>query len=408
MSRTASERLVNIRLLAAAALVAVLRAAAAAQAPAVLSSEIEMSRQAASLRLELEDGRRVAVALRDGRAFFEGRDLGAAPRGGELDQAWRGLLNQAMDAQSAELPELLAEWPAPETQAARRLAAELRSLFASPAAAAAAPADTPAADAAALPADVINDSVARMRDRIRQLEQQVADMHERRPERTVESRARTPGVFGPLRHVARGISGLFSLLVTYGVLFGIAVVAIFFGARRYIEGVADTARHATARSFMVGIAGTFLAIPVFVLGIIALAISIVGIPALLVWVPLFPVAVVAACLLGYLAVAHAAGEGLAERRFTHETWFERGNSYYFILTGLGLLMAFFVAGYVVQMAGPWLGFIRGLLFFVGSVTTWAAITIGFGAALVSRGGSRPVRPPPADIEPDLFREEANV
>jgi hypothetical protein len=60
------------------------------------------------------------------------------------------------------------------------------------------------------------------------------------------------------------------------------------------------------------------------------------------------------------------------------------------------------------MAGPWLGFIRGLLFFVGSVTTWAAITIGFGAALVSRGGSRPVRPPPADIEPDLFREEANV
>jgi hypothetical protein len=96
----------------------------------VISSEIEISRQQASLRLELEDGRRVAIALRDGRALFEDRDIGAAPRGGELDRAWRELLNRAIDVPSAELPELLTAWSAPDTEAAARLAGELDALFA--------------------------------------------------------------------------------------------------------------------------------------------------------------------------------------------------------------------------------------------------------------------------------------
>jgi hypothetical protein len=257
----------------------------------------------------------------------------------------------------------------------------------------------------------MSDSVLRLRQRIEQLEQQLSE-DQRRAQRAAaaarDARPTRPGVFSPLRHVVRGLTGVFSVLVTYAVLFGIAVVGIFFGARRYIEGVADTARQATLRSGRRH-RRTFLVIPAFVLGIIALAISIVGIPALLVWIPLFPVAVVAAALLGYLAVAHAAGESLAERRFTHETWFERGNSYYFILTGLGLLLAFFVAGHVVEMAGPWLGFIRGMLFFLGGVTTWAAITVGFRrrAGLARRHESRSPGAP-ADIDPDLFTEEVNV
>jgi hypothetical protein len=408
MSRTVSERRLFRPLLVSAALGLLLPATSVAQRPTVLSSEIEMSRQEASLRLELGDGRQVGASIRDGRLLVDGRDLGAAPRGGELDRAWRELLNRAMDVSSAELPELLGAWTPPDTEAARRLAAELDALFAD-AAAAVAPdeADEPVAQVdEAARIDALRDSLMRQREEARQLREQLADR--RATERRLEARDRGTSVFRPLRHVLRGISGLFSLMVTYAVLFGIAVVAIFFGARRYIEGVADTARKATGRSFAVGIAGTFLAVPAFVLGIVALAVSIVGIPALLVWVPLFPVAVVVAALLGYLGVAHAAGEALAERRFTHETWFERGNSYYFILTGLGLLIAFFVAGHVVQMAGPWLGFIRGMLFFLGGVTTWAAITIGFGAVLVSRAGTRPVGPASIDFEPDLFKEEAGV
>jgi hypothetical protein len=112
-------------------------------------------------------------------------------------------------------------------------------------------------------------------------------------------------------------------------------------------------------------------------------------------------------VLGYLGVAHAAGESWAERRYYGSDWFRRGNSYYFLATGLMLLSALFLAGNVVHMAGPWLDFIKGILIFFGVVLTWAAITVGFGAVLISRGGSRPVTPAGAE-QSSLFTEDANV
>jgi hypothetical protein len=403
MSRTASERLAPFLLVAAVALGAA-TGNAHAQSARVVSSGVEISRESATLRVELESGREVALAIRNGRVVADGLDLGAAPRGGELDRSWRALLIEAVELPSAEIGGLLVGWSPPGTEAGRALSAQIREILAIAA--------ESAADAAAPGGpDALSDSVARMRDRIRQLERTVADLESApavRAESPRRAERRNDGWLNPLRHVWRGLSGILSVVVTYVVLFAIAVVAIFFGGRRYIEGVADTARKATLRSGLVGIAGTFLVIPVFVLGIIALAISIVGIPALLLWVPFFPVAVVVAALLGYVAVAHAAGESLAERRFSTESWFERGNSYYFIVSGLMLLMAFFIAGHVVQMAGPWLGFIRGLLFFIGGVVTWAALTVGFGAVLISRGGTRPFDGVPAAAERDLFTEGSHV
>jgi hypothetical protein len=374
----------------------------AAQALAdVASSEFSLSRETAVLRLELDDGRSLEAAIRDGFAYVDGNRIGAAPRGGELDRAWRELLNQGMDLPSAELPGLLAGWSAPG-EVGGAMAAALRDMLQSVAPATAA-------------APATGDTVDRLLQRIERLEQErlqaerAAQQAERRASRAAEQAAAPRRSRGPFYHFTRGLEGIFSLLLTYVVLFGIAFVAIFFGARKYIEGVADTARHATGRSMLVGLAGGFLAVPVFVLGIIALVISIVGIPALLVWVPLFPFAVVGAVLLGYLAIAHAAGEALAERRFYVHDWFERGNSYYFLLSGLGLLLAFFLAAQVVRMAGPWMGFMQGLLTFIGSAITFFALCTGFGAVLISRAGSRPVRRGGfVDEQEDIFREEANV
>ena len=144
----------------------------------------------------------------------------------------------------------------------------------------------------------------------------------------------------------------------------------------------------------------------FVLGIIALAISIVGIPALLVWIPLFPVGAVAAALLGFLGVAHATGESWAERNYYGSDWFRRGNSYYFLMTGLMLLGSLFFAAQFVHMTGPWLDFVNGVLNFFGIVLTWAAATVGLGAVLISRGGSRPANA--AADQTSLFTEDANV
>jgi hypothetical protein len=371
----------------------------------IVSSEIQISRDEATLSLELENGSEAEFAIRDGHAWYDDDDLGAAARGGDLDQSWRELLAKAMDATSDDLPGLLASWnPAGHPALDQRLEALLDGMADVPLANIA---DAVAqAQASAELADRLSgDSVDRLVNRISELQRRVERLQSEDIPIRVSARSRG-GWFsnGPLRHLFRGLSGVVSIAILFGVIFAIAFATIFFGGRRFIEGVADTARAATTRSLLVGVAASFLVIPAFVLGIIALAISIVGIPALIVWVPLFPVAVGLAILLGYIAVAHAAGESLAERRFYTADWFQRGNSYYFLLSGLGLMLAPFIALNVVRMAGPWLGFLSGILLAVGVVMTWAALSIGLGAVLLSRAGTRPVKGTAPVAEPEIYAE----
>jgi hypothetical protein len=100
---------------------------------------------------------------------------------------------------------------------------------------------------------------------------------------------------------------------------------------------------------------------------------------------------------------------LAERRFYTADWFQRGNSYYFIMTGLGMLLSLFLAANVIQMAGPWLGFLRSMLVGLGVVLTASVISMGFGAVLLSRAGTRPMRPKrSASPDPDIYAEATNV
>lgn len=354
-----------------------------------------MSGSEAALKLELTGDRSVDLSINDGSVFIDGVHVGDAARGSALDRAWRDLLRRAMDASPSELPQLLFEWSAEGDMGARMDSALDAALL---------PAsqglEAPAVPAAPAP---ISDSVVRLVERIGELEQMVNELESTQTRVVVERPDR--GNRNPFRHIADGIAGIFSILISYAVLFAIGFAVIFFGGRKYIEGVADTARHATGRSFLVGLAASFLVVPAFVLGIVALVISVVGIPGLLVWVPGFPVAVVLAVLLGYLGVAHATGEAFAERRFYVTDWFQRGNSYYFLLSGIGILLALFFASMVVHMAGPWLRVISGILIMLGCVSTIAVATIGFGAVLISRAGKQPVRGNGSTAERDLFSEE---
>lgn len=404
----------------------------------ILSSDISMSRESAELRLELQDGRTVRLLLgEDGAVRLNGDQIGTYDRRDALDEAWRDLMQRAMDAPTGTLADVLRDWepPADATAVARRLDRELEAAVALPEPAPAA--DAPAAEAAADqqaadPAAGTSDSITRLNERIRELERLIEDpdldpdaladlpalrelrdeiraelRHEVRDEIRNEIRASARG-FGdgwnrPWRHITNGIAGVFSTLVVYALLVGLGFLGVFFG-RRYLEGIADTARHATLRSGLVGLASSFLLGPAFVLGTLALAISIVGIPLLLIWLPGFWVAAVLAAVGGFLAVAHGAGEAFAERRFTGSEWFTRANSYYYVMTGVGLLLVLYIAASVVSMAGPWLDFLEGLLMFMAVMVTVIASMIGFGAVLISRGGTRPVRPEPLSAEPDLERE----
>ncbi len=154
-----------------------------------------------------------------------------------------------------------------------------------------------------------------------------------------------------------------------------------------LDTVAETARRAPGRAAMVGLAGTFLLIPVWVLGAVALAVSIVGIPVMIAWLPLFPLAAVAAALLGYLAVARNVGEWLSESGYRYTDWIRKSNPLHTIFAGVLGLAMFFIAANLLRVV-PFFGFFRGLLTFAGVMFSIVAMQIGFGAVLLTRAGRR--------------------
>jgi hypothetical protein len=217
-----------------------------------------------------------------------------------------------------------------------------------------------------------------------------------------ERKSSSHSFWNPFRNVGRAIGGLLENLVTLLILAVLSMVIVHFGRER-LEVVATTVRRAPAQSAMVGLAGGFLLIPVWVLGIVALAVSIIGIPVLLAWVPLFPIAVGVAALLGYVAIARNVGEWVADQEYRGLEWIRGSNTFYVVLTGLGALMLPAIVASLVRILG--VGLLQGLLGFIGSSITFIALAIGFGAVLLTRGGR--IRPYAAyyEYEEELWAED---
>ncbi|NNK63678.1 MAG: hypothetical protein HKO98_10795, partial [Gemmatimonadetes bacterium] len=134
---------------------------------------------------------------------------------------------------------------------------------------------------------------------------------------------------------------------TLGNLFSVVVIAVIGAlvihfAGTNLDAVAETARRTPGRALAVGTAGAFLILPAFVLGIVALAISIIGIPALILWIPLFPVAIVLGVGLGYLAVFRNVGIWASRQRFPYMSWVRITNPVTLVAGGALALTAPFI------------------------------------------------------------------
>lgn len=202
--------------------------------------------------------------------------------------------------------------------------------------------------------------------------------------------------------IRRGMGGIISTIALGLVLAGLGAALVFY-ARPYLETVSDTVRGSALRSGATGLAASFLVVPAFVVLIVALAVSIVGIPFLLVAVPLYPLAVFGAAVFGLLAVSHAIGERTAEQsRQPFDLRYR--NSYAYLLTGLAMLLTPHLAGHLIQMTG-FLSFIGTLLIIVTWAAIWVCATVGLGAVILSRAGTRRTfapAPPRTDFDADDF------
>ena len=455
-----------------------------AQRGAVVSKEVGVGQNDASLRIGFADAGTFELELLDGRVRLNGQNIGRYRAGADLDASWRDLLEGAASLDGPALADHLRGWAPPATVAANEsdLAARMDEALETALSGSAALAGSAVfADAPALPiqapsgnaSEGVISALLRRPERMIELGRALTDrvlddarVHvgenvtigsgetvrgdlilvdgdldvrgeidgdvvvvggnlrlgeggrvtgdvrlsdgrllgdggqvlgevnasraqaQESRERTRTEVAGESGVMSAFRSFGRGLGDLIgSVFIGLLIAFVGGGLAVRFAADR-LEVVAETARAAPLRAGMVGLAGAFLTVPAWILGGIALIVTLVGILALPFWVVLFPMAVCLSIAIGYLGVAQGVGEWLAGKRYEKLAWVRASNPYTTVVAGVGALMLAFVASNAIQMLG-FVKFLSGLLGFFGVLTTVVALLVGFGAVLLTRGGRRP-------------------
>jgi hypothetical protein len=178
-----------------------------------------------------------------------------------------------------------------------------------------------------------------------------------------------------------GIGGLM-MTVVWIIVLGALAALMYLLARRPVERMAYRVAKSPWKAALVGLVGQILFFPVLVLTVILLAVSIIGIPLLLV-VPFAILALMIGTLIGFTAVARNLGTG-AETRFG---W-QHDNPYIAVIVGVGLIMLVSFFASALGVAGGPLGVFALILGILGFVIQYAAWTVGFGALLLTRFGTR--------------------
>ena len=202
--------------------------------------------------------------------------------------------------------------------------------------------------------------------------------------------------------------GSFFGQVFRGTLLLLVVLVIVALGGRYVQPMAARVVAEPLRSGLVGLLAEVLFVPVLVLTVVVLAVSIIGIPFLLL-LPFALVLVVVVGLTGFTGVAVQVGRAISGR-------FGIAADRPYVQASLGvlaILLLTLVARLVGLVGGGFLGgFLGGVLSFAGFLVEYVAWTVGFGAALWVLRRSRgrvpaPVDPPrpPADLPPTDFGPE---
>ncbi|HEX6590235.1 MAG TPA: hypothetical protein VF039_14610 [Longimicrobiales bacterium] len=338
-----------------------------AASDSIVAASVSVGGDEAAIELGLSNGGTVAIMLDNGTAYVNGESLGTYEQNGGLERSWRAMLEEAAMASSAELPGVLRAWDPPATGGGvgRELDARLEQAL--------------AGVGGVMVGTGTKTAAMSAEDSIEQLLARIEEMEEHDDFRDHNDWERSPAdAF--VHDLTRGFAGIIATLVWLGVLFGLGSALLFFGNGR-LERLSQTVRDEPIRSGLIGLAGAFLAIPFYVLVIIALAISILGIPLLIAWAPLFPMLVVLSGIVGWLAVAYGAGDAMVTGKLSARPAFRDAGPFQRMLLGAALLLSpFFLAGlFMMTSVLDWVG---GLFFVIGIVMTMLAVAVGFGAVLV--------------------------
>ena len=166
---------------------------------------------------------------------------------------------------------------------------------------------------------------------------------------------------------------------TFGVLLIVAVGVLLFAGRNLDEVVA-TLELRFGRAFLVGVMGQVLILPALVVLLVALAVSVIGILLIPFAVVAYAIAIAGLVTLGFLAVARLVG-GAVWHSATDTTPRSRA------LAGLAVGLAIFFALWMVAAALAWAPLAATVVRAAALAASWAAMTLGLGAAILSRAGT---------------------
>ncbi|MSO56612.1 MAG: hypothetical protein EXQ55_06790 [Acidobacteria bacterium] len=194
------------------------------------------------------------------------------------------------------------------------------------------------------------------------------------------------------------IGRLFPIARLVGTLVRIALLVlltalVLFVARTPVEQIADQVAAEPVKSWVVGFLAEILFVPVLVMTVVVLAISIIGIPLLL----LVPVAIVAAIivmLVGFTGVAYHFG-----RLLQHRIDALRARPYAATFAGIAMILSPLLLARLVGLTGVVSGIVWTLVA-VGLVLEYVVWTTGLGAAALVRFSRQ--QPPSALAQPPMM------
>lgn len=175
-----------------------------------------------------------------------------------------------------------------------------------------------------------------------------------------------------------GVGGLVGTLVRGSLLLLGALLVMALGGR-FVSTVAERTGSDPLRSGLIGLLAEVLFVPLLVITVVVLAISIIGIPLLLL-VPFAIVLALVLMLIGFTGVAYQVGRWVAPR-----VGVSSDSQYMAVAVGVTAVLALTVVARLAGLAGGFVfgGFVSGLLTAVGYLLEYLAWTVGLGAVLLA-------------------------
>jgi hypothetical protein len=165
---------------------------------------------------------------------------------------------------------------------------------------------------------------------------------------------------------------------TLGILLVVAVGVLVFAGPN-LDEVVVTLEGRFARAFWMGLLGQLLILPALLLLVVALAVSIIGILLIPFAIVAYVVAIAGLLTLGFLAVARLVGSALPAGR--------DGSTRVRVLVALAIGVSAFFALWMVAALLTWAPLAASVVRAAALAATWAAVTLGLGAAILSRAGT---------------------